>query len=369
MHRNECFIKHSLIALGIAVILFWVTVPSYAHWADLAVADINVGQKKVTLILTFPTGLMGFADTNRDGQISPNEITEHYPELIKFISEKIRLEDNRSQGILQVAPVNQILPQGVNISEKSHSSLKLSYSFAEPMHSLTMRYDLFLPEISSASLLATIYYNGQTQSVVFTPEKRSFPLITQSFVEQAFSFTLLGIEHILSGYDHILFLIGLLMFSGVTLSYLAKVVTAFTVAHSVTLTLAVLNIVSLPSQWVESAIALTIVYVAAENFWKKEPGKRWLLTFGFGLIHGLGFASVLKEIGLPHSNVAISLASFNIGVEIGQLAIVSLVFAALQVCKRFPQEAKLRWAVSAGAVIIGLAWFVDRAFRIGFMPF
>jgi hypothetical protein len=172
----------------------------------------------------------------------------------------------------------------------------------------------------------------------------------------------LGARHILSGYDHLLFLLSLLMVGG-TLLRVAKVVTAFTLAHSVTLTLAVLGVVAVPARWVESAIAASIMYVAGENLWHRtiETRRRWLITFAFGLVHGLGFASALHEMALPRGAVAASLIGFNAGVELGQIAVVLATFVVLQVMKRSPREAAFRRWVSAGTVAAGFMWFAQRA--------
>ncbi len=359
----------------VAGIVLVATAPAHAHWADLAVAEIVVQPTEARLTLTLPTGLVKFADTDQNGQITADELAAHDQDLVAFFQERVRLSDAGHLGRLSIEPASGASHASASVSPKTHSSLLLIYEFVQPIQELTMRYDLFFPGVSTASLLATVVRENRVQNLVFTPEQREHSLVSRSLWQQASSFVLLGIEHIFTGYDHVLFLISLLMLSGATLRYLANVVTAFTVAHSITLSLAVLDVVSLPSQWVESAIALTIVYVAMENFWRKEPGKRWLVTFGFGLVHGLGLASVLQEIGLPKTNLAISLASFNIGVELGQLAIVALVYLLMQAARFFCTRIQwdldhtLRLAVSAGAVVFGLLWFVDRAFAIGFMPF
>ena len=108
-----------------------------------------------------------------------------------------------------------------------------------------------------------------------------------------------------------------------------KIVTAFTIAHSITLSLAALDIIVIPGAIVEPAIAASIVFVAMENFFSRDIDRRWRITFAFGLVHGFGFASALREVGLPTNAVATALAAFNIGVEIGQVAIVSIVVPAL----------------------------------------
>src|SRR3984957_205961 len=137
-----------------------------------------------------------------------------------------------------------------------------------------------------------------------------------------------GIEHIFLGYDHVAFLIAIVLWAR-RLWPVIKIVTAFTVAHSITLSLAALQIVVIPSSIVEPAIAASIVYVAIENFFSRNIDGRWRDTFAFGLVHGFGFASALQEFGLPRGAVVPALAAFNIGVEVGQVAIVSLVVPLL----------------------------------------
>jgi hypothetical protein len=139
------------------------------------------------------------------------------------------------------------------------------------------------------------------------------------------------------------------------------VVTAFTVAHSITLCLAVLEIVSLPSLWVEVAIAGSVVIAALNNLLGGASLRRWPLAFGFGLIHGFGFASVLLDLGLPAGDLALALAAFNVGVELGQLAIVAVFFVVAWWVRHFPFY---RWFfVVAGSLCIaaaGLAWTLMR---------
>ncbi len=149
---------------------------------------------------------------------------------------------------------------------------------------------------------------------------------------------------------------------------LVKVVTAFTVAHSITLCLAALEIVRLPSEWIEAAIALSIVYVAAENFWLKRPDYRWMITFAFGLVHGFGFANVLRELGLPTHGLVASLFAFNAGVEIGQVGIVALVFPLVAWLSRRPYQRTVVLVVSAVIGLFGVGWFVERVFGLEYMP-
>ena len=179
-----------------------------------------------------------------------------------------------------------------------------------------------------------------------------------------------GIEHIFLGYDHIAFLAAIVLWAR-RLWPVVKVVTAFTVAHSITLSLAALDIVRIPSSIIEPAIAASIVYVAAENFLSRDIDKRWRDTFGFGLIHGFGFASALQEFGLPRNALVPALASFNIGVEIGQIVIVSLLVPILLgmdrllanggVVKAVPVRPEVAvYGISGAIIVLGSYWFIDR---------
>jgi hydrogenase/urease accessory protein HupE len=176
-----------------------------------------------------------------------------------------------------------------------------------------------------------------------------------------------GIEHIFLGYDHIAFLVAVVLWAR-RLVPVIKIVTAFTIAHSITLSLATLNIIVIPSAIVEPAIAASIVFVAIENFFTRNIDGRWRVTFAFGLIHGFGFAGALREIGLPTNAVAVALAAFNIGVEIGQVAIVSVVVPALIVLDLLiavdrakpARAAALVYALSALITVLGSYWFVTR---------
>jgi hydrogenase/urease accessory protein HupE len=176
-----------------------------------------------------------------------------------------------------------------------------------------------------------------------------------------------GIHHILIGPDHILFLIGLLLTGG-SLRQLALIVTAFTIAHSLTLSLAALNLVSPPARIIEPAIALSIIYVGADNL-LRDGGRdlRMWIAFGFGFIHGFGFANVLREMELPQRALAWSLLSFNLGVEVGQLLIVGVVASALA-WVRLRSASMARQVAYVGSVVVivaGACWFIQRVFFPG----
>ncbi len=176
----------------------------------------------------------------------------------------------------------------------------------------------------------------------------------------------LGVEHILIGTDHLVFLLGLVLVGG-RLRSLFAVITAFTLGHSLSLALATLGVWTPDPSLVEPAIALSIAYVGLENFFVADAAGRWRLTLLFGFIHGFGFAGVLAEIGTPPDAVGSALLLFNLGVEAGQLLVLAFVLPALLALARMPAWGRLRgprW-VSAAIVLAGLYWFVERVFLGG----
>lgn len=222
--------------------------------------------------------------------------------------------------------------------------------------------------------LVRIQYLGDgTEVARLLPEAPTFVAAgTQTSLEVAQSYFLLGVDHILSGLDHLLFVLALMLLIG-DRWMLVKTITAFTVAHSITLAGASLGYFSLPQAPVEAVIALSIAFVASELV-KMKPGQRrlsesspWVVAFAFGLLHGFGFAGALEEIGLPQSNVPFSLLAFNLGVEVGQLIFVAAVLvllAAASALVRIPQAP----ARKAGAYMIGSAamlWFIPRVVGLG----
>lgn len=197
-----------------------------------------------------------------------------------------------------------------------------------------------------------------------------------------------GVHHIVTGYDHVLFLMCLLLPSvmrreraggavvwrpvqglGQALWPVAGIVTAFTVAHSITLGLAALGLVSLPASFIEPAIALTIVLAALDNLVPIFHGRRVLVTFAFGLIHGFGFAGVLGELNLPAGEFAWALFQFNLGIESGQLVIVAVAAALLYLLRE--RAGYPAWVIRAGSVAsiaVGLLWFVERTADVALLP-
>lgn len=245
-----------------------------------------------------------------------------------------------------------------------NTSVELAFTFRcpRPPRSLTIRDDTFDLLGTGHHTVARIVWPGGDAQFAFQPDRRearfaiaageaasgtAIPAGFRGFVE-------LGIEHILTGWDHLLFLIAL-MLGGGRWQRLLVVVTAFTVAHSLSLALAVLGVVA-PPPWVEIAIAASIAWVAAENLWTRgAPRHRGLSSAVFGLVHGFGFAGAITELALPRAGLASALFGFNLGVEVGQAAIVALLAPLLGWLARTRWSPAVTRTLSAVVLIVGLA--------------
>ncbi len=201
------------------------------------------------------------------------------------------------------------------------------------------------------------------REVAFLPDAREAAIdLEPGGSRHGTGFFRLGVEHIWTGYDHLLFLAALLLRGGGLWSLL-KIVTAFTLAHSVTLAIAVLGLVTIGDRLVESVIAASIAWVALENLaFRDVPSQRWLVSFAFGLVHGFGFLSALRPLALPAGNLAVALLGFNLGVEAGQAVVIAIAVPILVWTRRRTWEPRVVQGVSLALVIVGVVWFVQRLF-------
>jgi hydrogenase/urease accessory protein HupE len=244
-------------------------------------------------------------------------------------------------------------------------TLVVEYDCHEPIRRLVVRDGLFEVLGKDHLCLAKVEFPGGMQQFAFAADNRELRLglgKEDAAPGGALSFLALGVEHILTGWDHLLFLLALMLCGG-NLWSLFKIVTAFTLAHSITLALAALDVVNLPSRWVEAAIAASIAYVAAENlFLGGRISRRWMVSFVFGLVHGFGFSAALRELDLNRSGLVLSLLNFNLGVELGQAVVVAATVPFLLKLRRTAWEPRVVRALSTATLLVGLALFVERAF-------
>jgi hypothetical protein len=234
----------------------------------------------------------------------------------------------------------------------------LRFVWREPLRTFTIRCEPLTELGADHKTIARVVRNGRSEQFVFQ-QGVTYEAKERSFAASAAQFLELGIQHIFVGYDHLAFLIALVLPRQRWLE-LVKIVTSFTLAHSLTLALATFDVVRLPATLVEAGIALSVAWVALENLWSRTFERRWVVTFLFGLVHGFGFANVLKELDLARSALAASLIFFNVGVEVGQVAIVSLLLPLLWLLARTPAYAA---SVKLGSLAIfaaGVYWFFER---------
>jgi hypothetical protein len=353
--------------------------PSDSYLILIPSGNAIEGQWDISLRdLDFAIGL----DANGDAQVTWGEVRAKHTEIAAYAMSRLALSN---AGKECPASVSEHLVD--EHTDGNYAVLRFAAQCDLPVNILGARYALFFDIDPQHKGLLRIQYAGTTSSAIFTPEKaaQEFTLSRPDRLQQFLAFCAEGIWHIWIGFDHILFLLALLLpavlyrenkqwnavreFAPAFWSVL-KIVTAFTIAHSITLSLATLGVVSLPSRLVESTIAASVVIAALNNVFPLFSERRWAMAFLFGLIHGFGFASVLSDLGLPQDALFLTLIGFNIGVEVGQLAIVAIFLPIAFILRRGLFYRKV--VLIGGSLLIAalaLAWFIERVFDMEFMPF
>jgi hypothetical protein len=314
-------------------------------------------------------------DANGDGEITWGEVRARQSDIAAYAL--ARLEVASGGEVCPLSVTKHLIDQH---SDGAYAVLKLSGVCPRPGPALAVTYRLFFDLDPMHRGLLQYVESGQSHSVIFSAEARTHTLGSGNWWEQFTAYVREGVWHIWLGFDHILFLLSLLLPAvlvlrernwqpaerfGAAFLDVAKIVTAFTIAHSITLSLAALGVVTPPSRWIESGIALSVVLAAINNIFPLVRHGRWLAAFGFGLIHGFGFASALRDLGLPTGSLALSLFGFNVGVELGQLAIVT-AFLPLAFLLRSTWAYRRVVLTGGSAVIATIAavWLVERAFDV-----
>jgi hypothetical protein len=319
-------------------------------------------------------------DRNGNGEISWGEVRQRSEDITRLATSRLQLSSADQ-------PCNWATASPLMLdkhSDGTYAVLSLTAQCASLSGALKARYSLlFDVDPSHRGLVQWIGPGSQTpQALVFGTEsaEQSLALQAPGPWQTLRQYLVDGVWHIWIGYDHILFLLALLLPAVLVrqqgqwhgaphlagaVKEVVKVVTAFTLAHSITLSLAALGVISLPSRLVESAIAASVVLAALNNLRGTIEGRRWVMAFVFGLLHGFGFASVLADLGLPQGALVLALVGFNVGVELGQLAIVA-VFLPLAFSLRgtgFYQFGVLK----VGSLLVALLaswWLVQRMFNL-----
>jgi len=319
-------------------------------------------------------------DRDGDGAITWGEVRTRHPEIAAYALARLELARGGSACTLRAG--EQLIDRH---TDGAYTVLRFTADCVGDADGFTARYSLFFDIDPQHRGVASITHAGQTSTLLFRaeqPVQRVDVATGSSWRRTVVEFWRDGVWHIWAGFDHILFLLALLMpavlrredgawhgrdFRDALMGTL-EIVTAFTVAHSITLSLAALGAVQLPVRIVESAIAASVVIASLNNIWPVFGDRRWLVGFGFGLLHGFGFANVLADTDLPHGAVLQALFGFNLGVESGQLAIVCVFLPLAYATRR--SWAYQRFTLVLGSSVIALLamiWLVERALDVSML--
>jgi hydrogenase/urease accessory protein HupE len=356
----------NLIALGVLALHLGVAAPAAAHPVPFSYLDILIDPDgvNVTLVVHVFDAAHELGVDPPDRLLDPTVLVLHGDELIALLRNR-----------LQIAAGGRVLTAGVwsapeSLPDRQSVRLRARYQTGGQPGSLTVKAAPF-PYDHAHQTFLNFYEGGALTSQAILdrdhPQLEYFAGSRQGVLAVIRKFLPAGIHHILVGPDHLLFLVGLLLLGG-SIRRLLLVVSSFTLAHSITLSLAALNLVTPPARLIEPAIALSIVYVGVDNLMvgRGRDVRAWI-AFAFGFIHGFGFANVLREMNLPSRALGWSLFSFNLGVEIGQLLVVVLVTWALMALRSRNEAAgrQLVFAGSLSVILAGAFWFVQRVFFPG----
>jgi hypothetical protein len=321
-------------------------------------------------------------DADGNGEVTWGEVRARHGDIAAYASERLKVNADDKPCSISVGT-----QQIDRHTDGAYSVLPLALACeagSEPAR-VNITYALFAELDPQHRGLLNLRAPGLARTAVLGPQQPALAidLSDADRWSQFVDYVREGVWHIWIGLDHILFLISLLLPSVLLWRTNAwqpaeraidafwdvfRVVTAFTVAHSITLSLAVLGVIDLPSRFVEAVIAASVVVAALNNLRPLVTRRLWMVAFGFGLVHGFGFASVLADLGLPRGALALALVGFNVGVELGQLAIV-LVFLPFAFALRRTRFYR-RWVMVGGSLVIAAlaaVWFVERAFALSLM--
>ena len=360
----------------------------HAHKASDSYLQVDAGEKGTTVRWDIALRDLDAAldlDANEDGTLTWGEVKTAWPRIEAYALPRLKIDN------CALRPTGQALERR---NDGAYAVLMLA-SDCVLKAAPAIGYSLFREIDPTHRGIAKVARAGQPlalfmldpSSVAATPVVGAASASEPEHIATtgAWGFLREGIRHILTGYDHVLFLLCLLLPSVMRrtpqgwrpvekLSQavwpVAGIVSAFTVAHSITLGLAALKLVSLPPSFIEPAIAVTIILAALDNVWPIFPVRRVVVTFFFGLIHGFGFAGVLGELNLPPGEFAWALLQFNLGLELGQLMIVVCVTALLFMLRDRPHYRG--WVIRGGsyaAIFVGVLWLIERTANVSLMPF
>jgi hydrogenase/urease accessory protein HupE len=349
---------------AVAVLFLLATGRALAHPVPFSYLDVRMqrGAVEGTLVVHILDVAHDLAITPADRLLDPAFAAAQFGPVTRLLMGRFELAlDGRALSLewtrLEVVPDKQSLRLHFRIPSQTPPA---AVNIAATMFPYDPNHKTFVNVYEGAALTQAILDRSKTTFEYFAGTRQGTWAVVRKFLPS-------GVHHILIGPDHLLFLIGLLLLGG-TLGRLLLIVTGFTVAHSITLTLAALNLVNPPASVIEPAIALSIIYVGVDNLMvRKGRDLRPWIALAFGLIHGFGFANVLRNMDLPSRALGWSLLSFNIGVELGQLLVVVIASGVLAAIRSWNPDVGRRVAVAGSVAVIaaGGFWFVERVFLSG----
>jgi hypothetical protein len=354
----------------ILALLFGVALPAQAHKPSDSYLQLDIQGERILGRWDIALRDLDYAigiDQNGDGRLTWDEIRQRHGAIAAYALEHLKLASG--QGACTMEPQDQLIDHH---TDGAYGVLRFQARCPARIDVLGIDYRLFADLDPQHKGLLRLNQDGKTATAIFGPSAahQTLALAAPDRLAQFGAYVREGVWHIWIGYDHILFLLSLLLpavllkapadhFRGAFADVL-KVVSAFTLAHSLTLALACLSVVSLPSRLVESAIAASVLLAAVNNIYPLFRTRRPLAAFGFGLIHGFGFASVLTDLGLPGGALLASLVGFNLGVELGQLCIVALFLPLAFLLRDTSFYRRMLTGGSAAIAAVAAIWFVER---------
>ena len=348
---------------GMLLVVALSAAPAFAHPVPFSYLDLRLqsGALEGTLVVHILDVAHDLAIDPASRLLDPAFAARSFDALVKLVGGRLSITVNGSATPiewtrLEVAAERLSLRLSLRLASASVASVRVSGT----LFPYDTNHRTFLNVYEGDALSQAILDRSRPSFEYFAGTRQGAFAVVRKFLPS-------GVHHILIGPDHLLFLIGLLLLGG-TIGRLLLIVTGFTIAHSITLSLAALGIVTPPASVIEPAIALSIVYVGVDNLLiRSGRDVRPWIALVFGLVHGFGFASVLREMDLPTRALGWSLFSFNVGVEIGQLLVVIAAAAVLEAIRRWNPGVSRRVAIAGSVAIIaaGGFWFVQRVFLSG----
>ncbi|WP_314584942.1 HupE/UreJ family protein [Paenibacillus terrigena] len=356
--------QRSFLSMFIIMILlfFGTTTTSHAHSLSMNYSDLNIEGNEILYDLFIDQrDLVQQFGTDLDNLVNEEQFSQ---KIVSILQKGLRIDVDSKPLTMELDSMSM-----ANKGTLRGIEFHLTFTADEEIEQFNLHYDLVFdnaPPLTSVLMVHDGEYfrqdvinNTNKDFQITLPQDPAQELPQAKLGAVLWKYFVLGIEHILTGYDHLLFLLSLVLIA-TRFKDALKIVTAFTIAHSITLFLVASGRIHVIPSWVEALIAVTICYVAVENILVQKAKWRWAMTAIFGLIHGMGFAGALAEIGLPKDNLIGTLLMFNLGVETGQLMVLCLLLPLLIWLQKFPWYRKFMISASCLIFVLAFYWLIDR---------